>query len=46
METKLDQPNAIIIDEAARREAEEPLLVWGENRKLNEEPMVHSLQQA
>jgi len=46
METKLDQPIAIIIDEATRRETEEPLLVWAEKRRLNEEPVVPALQQA
>jgi hypothetical protein len=45
MRKKLDAQDAII-DEAARRETEEPLLVWGENRKPNEEQVVHSLQQA
>lgn len=45
MKKKLDAQDAII-DEAARRETEEPLLVWGENRKPNEEQVVHSLQQA
>jgi hypothetical protein len=44
MRKKLDAQDAII-DEAARRETEEPLLVWGENRKPNEEQVVHSLQQ-
>jgi hypothetical protein len=45
METKVDQPIAII-DEATRRETEEPLLVWAEKRRLNEEPVVPTLQQA